>query len=200
MPIAVTLDQQASRHAADLVAVTARDLNDDLRDGLRLPFVRTAGDEMQALIGTGHALVAIARRCLEDGGWWIGVGIGPVEEPLGATARDSRGPAFWAAREAVNLAQKRSGGPPGPVAVVGEPPRLAESIEAALSAVAYIVSRRTDRQREAVAAARRDASVRTVAGELDVTASAASQLLRLAGFEEQRRLERLVANLADDAV
>lgn len=175
----------------------ARDLNVALDAHLSLHFVRTAGDEMQALVATGEGLAALARRCLETGGWWIGVGVGPIEEPSGRTARETRGPAFWHAREAVERARKRKGGSPGPIAVVGEPAELAEQLEAALGAIAFIVKRRTARQRTAVDLARVTSGLQPVAGALGVSVSAASQLLRAAGLEEQRGLERLVASLAE---
>lgn len=95
MPIVITLDQRASRRTADDVARMARELNDVVGSGLALQLVRTAGDEMQGLVATGEGLVAIVSRCLEARDWWIGIGIGEIELPLGETARDSRGPAFW---------------------------------------------------------------------------------------------------------
>jgi len=178
----------------------ATGLNRSYADALALPFVRTAGDEMQGVASTGDGLARIASRCLEDGGWWVGVGLGPIELPLGPTARDTRGPAFWNAREAVKRAHKQKGGAPGPIAVVGEERALADSVEAALSALAFIVGKRSARQQQAVDLARAGRSQRAVAEDLGITVSAVSQLLRASGFDEQRRLEALVARLCAEEV
>lgn len=196
MAIVITVDQRASRHEADHVARAAKRLNRSLVDDLTLPFVRTAGDEMQGVVATGEGLAIASVRCLEEGWWWIGVGIGPIDQPLGATARETRGPAFWSAREAVARAHKQKGGSPGPIAVVGEPRAIAENLEAALGAIAFIIAKRTARQRDAVGLARQRSGLRWVADRLDVTVSAVSQMLRTAGLEEQLRLEMLVARLA----
>lgn len=175
----------------------ARRLNVSLDAHLLLHFVRTAGDEMQGVVATGEGLASVARQCLETGGWWIGIGVGPIDEPSGKTARETRGQAFWHAREAVERARKHKGGSPGPIAVIGEPVEVAEQLEAALSAVAFIVKRRTARQRAAVDLARTTSGLQPVASALGVSVSAVSQLLRTAGLEEQTRLERLVASLAE---
>lgn len=196
MAIVITLDQRASRRAPDRVSLMQRELNRLVRPALR--FVRTAGDEMQGVVKTGDDLAAVAARCLEDGGWWIGIGIGKTETSSGRTAREGRGPAFWNAREALRRAHKQKAGTPGPVAVVADQRFVAENLEAALSALAFIVMRRTARQREAVALARKAPGLRAVADPLGISASAVSQLLRAAGFEEQNRLEGLIARLVDE--
>jgi len=196
--IAVILDQRRSRHSTDLVASTADQLNGSLGAALTLPFVRTAGDEMQAVLATGGALATVASRCLESAHWWIGVGLGPIDPSLAPTAREARGPAFWNARTALARAHQRKGGSTGPIAVVADADDapLAEELETALSAIAFIVSRRTGRQREAIAVSRETVGVRRVAERLSISPSAASQLLRAGGLEEQRRLETLVARRA----
>jgi hypothetical protein len=200
MAIVVTLDQRASRHRPDDVARMADELNSAAHDGLTLELVRTAGDEMQGLVATGDGLATIVSRCLEEGDWWIGIGLGQVDVPLGRTARESRGPGFWHARDALTLAHKQKGGPPGPVAVVGEPDDIAQDLEAALSALAFIVTRRTARQREAIAASRGAHGLLGIARRLGIGVSAVSQLLRTAGREEQRRLESLIARLAEQVL
>jgi hypothetical protein len=196
MPIVVMLDQRASRRGEDLVEEKARELNESPEIDLRLPFVRTAGDEMQGVVATGAALAAVASRCLETRRWWVGVGFGAIDLPLASTARETRGPAFWNARDALGRAHQSKGGSPGPIAVVGDDKAVADDLEAALSAIAFIVSRRTARQREALAVMRLAWGLRWVAERLDISVSAASQLVRASGFEEQRRLEALVARRA----
>jgi len=196
MPIVVMLDQRASRHGVDLVEGMARTLNEALGAQLTLPFVRTAGDEMQGVVATGDALAAVASRCLEARCWWVGVGFGAIDLPMAATARETRGPAFWNARDALARAHQSKGGSPGPIAAIGDDSGVADDLEAALSAIAFIVARRTARQREALAVMRAAWGLRWVAERLSISVSAASQLVRASGFEEQRRLEALVARRA----
>jgi hypothetical protein len=158
--------------------------------------VRTAGDEMQAVIGTGPALAELASRWAgaEGGRWWLGIGLGDTDE-LGETSRDSRGPAFWHAREAVEAAKNAHRSPWG-VAAVGEPREAAENLQAALNALARLIAQRTRRQREAAELAAAGASGTKVAERLGITPQAANRLLRAAGVEEQQQLEGLIGRLA----
>lgn len=202
MALVVLLDQRASRYRPDLVETMVAELNRELGVPLTLPFVRTAGDEMQGVVATGEALAAVATHCLEARQWWIGIGIGTIDSSPAPTAREARGSAFWHARAALGRAHQRKGGAPGPIAVVAgaQEAALADDLEAALSAVAFIVARRTARQREALTAARQARGLGSVADRLGISLSAASQLLRASGLEEQRRLERLVARRATEVV
>lgn len=95
------------------------------------------------------------------------------------------------------LAHKQKGGPPGPIAVVGDPLDAAEDLGAALSALSFIVTSRTPRQRAAIAAAHGTKGLIGVARRLETSISSASQLLRAAGREEQRLLEQLIARMAE---
>src|SRR2546430_10616365 len=93
------MDQRDSRGSPDLIASWADALNDEFHAAMRLPFARTAGDEMQALFADGEALVEVVLRSMDSEAWWIGIGLGEPQ-PLGDTARESRGPAFRSARVA----------------------------------------------------------------------------------------------------
>jgi hypothetical protein len=202
MAIVLILDQRASRSSTDLVPDAAELLNDAVAQSLELPFVRTVGDEMQAVAAEGAAVHGVALFAATDRAWWLGVGIGEVERPLGATARDSRGSAFWAARTAIDTAKNKRRSPRG-VAVVadgGEHERVALDLDAALNALAFILDSRTARQREAVQWAERGLAGTEIAVELGVTQQGVSQLLRAAGLEEQRRLQGLIDRAARDAL
>ncbi|HEY1117519.1 MAG TPA: hypothetical protein VGE43_07430, partial [Acidimicrobiales bacterium] len=77
--IVLTVDQRASRSSGDRVP--------DLLAALeplpaRLPFRRTAGDEVQGLLTDPAGLPAVVEQVLRSGGWRVGVGIGPVDDPL----------------------------------------------------------------------------------------------------------------------
>lgn len=98
----LTVDQRSSRTSADGVP----DLLAQLTElPTVLPFVRTVGDEVQAVLDSAtsvvHACVTIARA----GQWSVGVGLGDVEQPLPASSVEARGDAFIAAREAVEDAK-----------------------------------------------------------------------------------------------
>lgn len=197
MAIVLTLDQRGSRGSGDRVAEWADALNQLYGPAMRLPFVRSAGDELQGVLGSPNALPDIVTRSLEDGGWWVGVGLGAIEH-LGSTARDSQGPAFWHARQAVETAKRRSH--PQPVAVAGEPDEAAETLGDALNALAFLTLRRTPEQRESVRFLRRGLKNKDIAAELGVSPPAISQRLRGAGAEEERGLRRLAATIAGEVV
>jgi hypothetical protein len=139
----------------------------------------------------------IVIRSVEDGGWWIGVGLGAIEQ-VGSTARDSQGPAFWHARQAVETAKKQSH--PQPVAVAGEPREAAEGLDDVLSALAFVTLRRTPEQHESVRLLRLGLKNKEIAAELQVTPPAISQRLRGAGADEEGGLRRLAVTLAREVV
>ena len=104
---AITADQVDSRRRPDIAAETMRSLEVMLGEGLVLPVDRTAGDEIQMLVAApGTALTAIL-ALTRHGQWSVGCGIGSVNLPLPANAREAGGDAFVAARAAVNEAKKR---------------------------------------------------------------------------------------------
>ena len=176
---AILLDQRKSSSGPDLVEATARVLNRRFAAALELPFVRTAGDEMQAVCVDAAPLTDLLAAVLDPPAWWIGLGLGEITR-VGESARESAGPAFKAARLAIEAA-KRDRRAPGP-AVRGEPTGLAESLQAALAGWAFIRAKRTPRQREVVAAVRGAGSQSAAAQQLGITHQAvsdASDRLRL---------------------
>ncbi|MFZ0157624.1 MAG: hypothetical protein WAL50_01230, partial [Kineosporiaceae bacterium] len=72
-----------------------------------LRFERTAGDEFQGLLDDEVSVVGVILDLVREGSWHIGVGVGPVEEPLPRSTRAARGTAFERAREAVEAAKRR---------------------------------------------------------------------------------------------
>lgn len=110
----LTIDQTGSRSAEDRIPELLRLLRpvDTV-----LPWERSVGDEAQGVLKHADAVVDAALRCLRDGGWYVGVGIGAVELPLPRSPREARGPAFVAARRAVDRAKKT--GDRAPLAVEG---------------------------------------------------------------------------------
>ncbi len=196
MGIVVILDQQESRHGPDRVEYAVGRLRPEIDRWLLRSLVRTAGDEMQAVVGEPPALLAIIEFCLRSREWWLGIGLGEIEL-LGETARDSRGPAFAAAREAVERAKRRRR---WPVAVAGEPARRVERMQGMCDVLAFIAARRTVRRWEIIDAMRNAGSGSKVAAVLGITPQAANEQLRNSGVHEQEVLEREIGDLAAEAL
>ncbi|HYM54475.1 MAG TPA: SatD family protein [Solirubrobacteraceae bacterium] len=198
MEAVMLLDQRLSRARRDRVDAWAKRLNDRYASELALAFVRTAGDEMQALTDSPTALVEIVMEAVEDGGWWVGVGLGGVERPLGATVRESRGPAFWLAREALDKAKNQRA--TRAFVVRGESAEATRDLTACLHALGFIVLRRTRRQRGAAVLFRDGTSIAEIADQWSVTQQAVRQLLQAAGAEEEHELRELATGLAARAL
>jgi hypothetical protein len=195
MPAVVTLDQRSSRTQPDLVPSWVEELNREFSTDLRLPFVRTVGDELQALAGNPHVIAELVLRGVRLQEWWIGVGLGQVEEPLGASSADSRGPAFYNAREAVDTAKSSRYG----FAVVGEDGDHARKIAVSLELLAFIVQRRgseaNSKSWEAVELARKGLNPTAIGQELGISRQAAWQRLKVAGWDEEWEGRWLTASL-----
>lgn len=99
--IVVLADQVGSQRSPDAVPAALAALAEI---PAVLAFERTAGDEIQGLVPDGAAAVAAVTRLWRIGRWSIGLGIGAVEEPLPASTREARGPAYVAARRAIEEA------------------------------------------------------------------------------------------------
>ena len=190
--VVVTMDQRGSRGAPDLVAQALPELNRRHADALLRPFVRTAGDEVQAVASDVAWMIDLVLDGAREERWWIGIGIGAVE-PLGETARDSRGEAFYRARAAVGTAKRRPWG----FALDGPP--AFERVERCLLPLAFVVRHRTARQHEAAELSRRHRTAREVARELGVSPSTVSQSLRSAGVAEELAGRALARELLAEA-
>ncbi|CAN5594958.1 hypothetical protein BH09ACT4_BH09ACT4_02190 [soil metagenome] len=103
----ITADQVDSRNQPDRAGEMMAELTRRLDDTLELPVDRTAGDEIQLLIRTAEATVTAVLALTRSGQWSVGCGLGEVGAPLPANVREAVGPAFVAARAAVEIAKKR---------------------------------------------------------------------------------------------
>ncbi|MCL8251318.1 SatD family protein [Aeromicrobium fastidiosum] len=183
----MTIDQRRSRSEPD--AVPALDLLLPSDRTVR-PFERTAGDEVQGLLDDPEAVVDMALTLARDGGWSIGIGVGEVERPLADSVRANRGPAFVAARQAVERAKSS----PLHVAVEAESSG-GEHAETALLLVAGIVDRRSDAGWQAVDAMATADTQAGAAASLGISPQAMNRRLRVAGYVEERRGRALVTHL-----
>ena len=196
MGIVVILDQQMSRLGPDRVGEAADRLSDALEPGLLRPPVRTAGDEMQAVIGEPYALPKLVELCLRWEEWWLGIGIGHIDF-LGETSRDSRGAAFRAARDAIDKAKRRRN---PPVAVIGELPEVSERLQGMCDVLAFLLDRRTERQWEVIDLARARGSGSRAAAQLGISPQSANEVLRAAAYREQVAVEEEITYLATEAL
>ncbi|MCU1548564.1 MAG: hypothetical protein JWO29_1515 [Arthrobacter sp.] len=109
----LTIDQRGSSTDVDRVPELLAELA-----GLSIAghFERSVGDEVQGVLERPEEVVEIALHALRRGRWYVGIGVGPVDLPLPASPREGSGPAFVAARLAVERA--KSAAARAPLAVV----------------------------------------------------------------------------------
>ena len=178
----ITADQRDSRATGDAVADALELLNHRWAPDLTLAAERTAGDELQLLTGSATAALSITLELNRLGRWSVGIGIGDVETPLGDSVRASRGPAFVAARDAVERAKRSQ----THCAVSGEPPHAEVGhLEALLDLLLLLRERRTEPGWELHALLAEGLSQQEAAARLGITAQSASQRARTAGLRAE---------------
>ncbi|MCX5046634.1 hypothetical protein OG921_26015 [Aldersonia sp. NBC_00410] len=188
----LTVDQQRSRRDVDRV-------DDLLADLPPVPMVRgferTAGDEVQGVTASAEAVVELALDFIRRGHWSIGIGIGSVEEPLPSSTRAGRGPAFEAARRAVDRAKRA----PANLAVEGGDDTRAADAETVLTLLALLVARRSEHGHAAVALMRTHPSQSVAADTLGISNQAMSQRLAAAGWHAEAPGRSLAVKLLTEA-
>jgi len=189
----ITADQQGSRATEDRVPALLAGL--PTVPGVVRGAERTVGDEVQAVLDDADGVVELVLHLLRLGEWSVGIGAGPVEEPLPATSREGRGEAFVLARAAVEAAKSRNRSVPLAVRGVGE--AAARDAEAVLTLVGAIAARRSEAGWQAVdeAVAAGDAGQEAVARRLGVSQQAVSQRLRAALWAEELAARPAAARL-----
>jgi hypothetical protein len=192
----LTIDQQASRREGGRAPEWAQELNDRHGDRLTLPFAVTAGDELQGLLTDPEAFVAAVRDSLRPAdAWWIGAGVGEVQEPLPQRVNEATGDAFVAARDAVEAAKKSSEG----IAVRGAGVNV-RGLNGALSALAHIARGRSEREWETVDLAEAGLTQREIAERLGVTQQAVSKRLAAGGWPAEQGARDAAVELAARAL
>ncbi|WP_323961238.1 MarR family transcriptional regulator [Arthrobacter sp. JZ12] len=191
----LTIDQRDSQHGADRIPHLLRSLSDL---AAAVPFERSVGDEAQGILQSADDVVEATLRCIRDGGWYVGIGIGTVEEPLPVTPREGRGSAFVAARAAVERAKKSADR--APLAVEG--PKGAAEAEGVLALIARFVMHRSDAEWRILdlLEPQRRGSQSAVARALDISPQAVSKaVFRSAWVEEwsARPAAAVLLQLAD---
>ncbi|MCK8610338.1 DNA-binding protein [Agromyces sp. C10] len=194
----ITADQIGSRADIDRSAAMQEELQAEYGDRLALPVDQTAGDEVQAITadpGTALELVLALHRAER---WSIGLGVGDVREPLPDAVRKAAGPAFIAAREAVDAA-KRADARFALRAADDRPGTLdAAQVEALVRLLLLLRDRRTPQGWEAVDLVRDGRTQKDAARLLGISDAAVSQRLRAAQWNaDGDALPALVRLLAE---
>ena len=195
----VTADQRASTRDGDRVDALTQRLVPWFShhvDAVELPLERTVGDEVQTVLATADAALDLALLLVRWGGWSVGVGAGP-DELLAGSARESSGPAFVAARRAVERAKVKS--EPVPVIIDGTHAGASEAATAVVQLLAAIVQRRSHAGWEVADLLSRGRSQREAAERLEISEQAVSQRVASAMINEERRARPVAARLIDAA-
>lgn len=107
---------------------------------MQVAFERSVGDEVQGIMLSAEAVVEATLRCLRDGYWYVGIGVGGVDAPFPPSPREGRGSAFVAARKAVERAKRT--GYRSPLAIEG-PDGVTEA-EGVLDLLGRLVAARSE--------------------------------------------------------
>ena len=196
----VTADQRGSTRTGEHVAALSESLRpwlDRWAADTALPLERTVGDEVQIVLTSADAALDLALTLARAQQWSVGIGVGPVVEPLGASARASSGPAFVAARSAVERAKLKS--EPVPVVVAGDREDAAEAATAVLQLLASVVRRRSREGWEVADLLAGGATQRQIAAHLGISAQAVSQRVASAMIGEERRARPVAVRLIEAA-
>ncbi|MEV8378579.1 transposase [Kribbella sp. NPDC056861] len=194
MVFVLTVDQRGSRSTSDLVPELLTTLNRrPRRIGLLRKFERTAGDEVQGVLSDARATVDVIVQLLRADSWYVGVGVGSVDQPLPRSTRAGSGDAFVLARKAVDRAKIS----PHHVNVVGANEHLAEQAESVLWLMASVLRRRSDRGWAVADLLTEGLSRREIGVKLGISQSAVTQRAQAAGFAEEQRGRVLAAELLE---
>lgn len=192
----ITADQRNSRSSADAVAQALQRINTERADDLALPAERTAGDEAQMLLTSAQAALDITLELTRTEQWSVGIGIGAVHLPFGTSVRATSGPAFLAARDAIDRAKKS----PAKCAVESDPDsELAHDIEPLLELLILLRNRRTDNGWELYDLLSTGITQADAAERLGISPQSASQRALVAGLRTEEEAVRALANLLDRA-
>ncbi|KUM35762.1 hypothetical protein [Arthrobacter sp. EpRS71] len=188
----LTINQRDSRHDGDLVPQLLKDLR---HIPARLDFDRSVEDEVQGIVEGSHQAVETALIALRSGQWYVGIGVGPINEPLPNLVKDASGHGLVYARRAVD--RLRNGKERVPVAVDGPLAALASEAEAVLRLLGHIVQHRSAaewRVLDLLTPGVRGQQ-KTVAQELGITTQAVSKALARAQWAEEHAARPAAARL-----
>ncbi|MFD1721561.1 DNA-binding protein [Amnibacterium endophyticum] len=191
----LTVDQVGSQQDVDRVGALEDDAERWRAAGAVLGPDRTAGDEFQLVLPEAEAALQAVLELTRDAGWSVGVGVGGVAEPLPASTREARGPAFVAARAAVEAAKRAQ----HRVDVRADDETAAGDATALLQLLLDVRARRSEEGWAVADRLRAGLTQAQIADEEGVTPQAVSQRARAAGIRLEEAavpaLARLLARL-----
>lgn len=190
----IIADQVDSRHDRDHVDEAIGMLTARFGEHLVLPPERTAGDELQLLVDDGPTALAATLALLRDDHWRAGLGLGAVLEPLPAGVREASGPAFIAARAAIEAAERR----PLRCALRGEDGTSADDLGALVDLLLTQRARWSEQGWELHDLLERGLTQGEAAAELGITPQAASKRARAAGLRVDAEARRAIGRLLDE--
>lgn len=196
----LTIDQRSSSTDVDRVPGFLEELH-----RICPGFERSVGDEVQGVLREPRDVVEVSLYALRSGLWYVGIGIGSVNEPQPASPREGSGAAFVAARQAVERAKAAgshvpvavvSGGAGRGAAATGEAEagvRACANAEAVLRLVGRLVQERTEAQWRVVDALRarngrdpgRHGQQKHVARDLGISEQSVSRAIIRSGWQEE---------------
>lgn len=195
--LVITADQVDSRHRLDVVDETQRTIQERFGERLALDVDRNAGDEVQAVTADADAALGIVLTLQRTDDWSIGIGCGGVREPLPRAARAASGPAFFAAREAVESAKKRV----SRLALRSGAERertMASDIEAILELLITVRARRSEAGWELYDLLQDGMTQRDAAMRLGISEPAVSSRARAAGIHPEASAVPAIGRLMAD--
>jgi hypothetical protein len=189
VPYVLAVDRHGSRRSPDRVAGVLRRLAADVP--AVLPAERTAGEEVHGVLADPAVVVDVVLRLVREGGWSVGVGAGPVQDPLPDGTRAGVGPAHRYARRAVDAAGQRG----TRLAVRGAVPSDAGDAQAVLSALAVVVQRRSAPAWEALDLVGAGRTQAAAAAALGISRQAVGQRLAAGLWDLERELRPTAVRL-----
>ena len=179
----INADQINSRSTIDLVSETIAKLQKRHGEAMALPPERTAGDELQLLALNADTTLQIVLELTRAGRWSVGCGVGSVNSPIPDNIREASGPAFHAARKAVDRAKKR----PTRFAIEhATQEEEAQKAEAFIDLLLVLRSRRTPEGWELYDIVRNGTSQADAAAELGISPQAVSKRALAAELRAER--------------
>lgn len=191
MPYVLTVDQRDSRNTRDQVDRVVAGLAEV---STLLGFRRTVGDEFQGLLDDPVSVLDVILGLMRTTGWHVGVGVGAVDRPLPTDGDPTRahGPAFVAARDAVEQAKSD----PHHVAVVARGARdEAYDVKAVLDLLDAVRQGRTSAGWEVADLALGGSTQAASAERLSISRQAVQQRLRASGWAVEEAVRPTLVRL-----
>lgn len=162
------------------------------------PFERTVGDEVQGIPEDAAATYEVIRQTIRLGRWHIGIGVGEGTLGIDGAARSGSGPAFIAAREAVEVSKTLRSSfalRRGCAETKKEEHHYVSDAQAAIGLWINLLQRRSNAQWEAIDLLEQGKNGKEAARMLEISEQAFSQRRIASGYEEEKAARPLILRL-----